>query len=652
MTVAQRSSHLATLPYHLGEALLQQAQALMVVGRRDEAEASARAAVEAYGGRRCPEAAPCLGVLGNLLHSRGQEQEACAAVEAGIEAITDDCMDSRTLLALLVTLANWKESSAPSAAAMLRLKALKVASLGIPTACPTCQGAFAPGTATPAGGLSVSMEACGHIFHKRCSDRVGARACSVCSNPRSMTFPSDLGQAETVTAPRSQAEAAASQPVREYTLRAAGAKPAAFAPIEAAQCAELPSGFYSVAMHTEMRSLVLCSVTADDVAILAVLPAGSPRMLGCGGQFCCFAGAGSDTLLCFGGVAFPRSFSNALWAVTGIPQRPVSQRVRARPDPKHGMPAARCGAQCVAWKGLFLVFGGATAFGSGRASPVSLWDAWSFMPDNATSPAAGGQWRMLQLNGDKPPRGLYCHNVLLLPARNEVLLLCGRSGGTYIGSTFAVALPPPGPAAAAPVLTVTRLAVGGVPPSPRVSAAALASPDGRYVLLMGGGSQAAGTPDAHILCCESAVWSPVRLEGGSGPAFLEGMVHLLLPSSGGGEAGATSSKARLLRRCALPSCGQLEARRGMFKACSTCKGVHYCCPHHQKEDWKPRHKAECGRGGVAAANATAAEETAAACSAVESFAGAVVVLWGGTYRTAATGDNLTYSTNILSLKVE
>ena len=47
-----------------------------------------------------------------------------------------------------------------------------------------------------------------------------------------------------------------------------------------------------------------------------------------------------------------------------------------------------------------------------------------------------------------------------------------------------------------------------------------------------------------------------------------------------------------LRSCALASCGAKEAHVELYKKCSSCLAVVYCCREHQVADW-PTHKAAC-----------------------------------------------------------
>jgi hypothetical protein len=83
-------------------------------------------------------------------------------------------------------------------------------------------------------------------------------------------------------------------------------------------------------------------------------------------------------------------------------------------------------------------------------------------------------------------------------------------------------------------------------------------------------------------------------------------------------AAAAIAAAPVEEVCALPGCGaraRADGSRKKLQLCSACRGVSYCTPAHQREDWK-RHKRACR----AAAAASAAPPTAAA--AVESGAGA------------------------------
>jgi hypothetical protein len=60
------------------------------------------------------------------------------------------------------------------------------------------------------------------------------------------------------------------------------------------------------------------------------------------------------------------------------------------------------------------------------------------------------------------------------------------------------------------------------------------------------------------------------------------------------QARAAAEVARSgLRRCALPSCGAMEARPKAFKLCSRCRDAAYCGGAHCAEDWR-RHKREDG----------------------------------------------------------
>lgn len=45
-------------------------------------------------------------------------------------------------------------------------------------------------------------------------------------------------------------------------------------------------------------------------------------------------------------------------------------------------------------------------------------------------------------------------------------------------------------------------------------------------------------------------------------------------------------------RCALASCACAEPSSGVFKMCSGCQSVAYCCLEHQAADWKA-HKKVC-----------------------------------------------------------
>jgi len=75
-------------------------------------------------------------------------------------------------------------------------------------------------------------------------------------------------------------------------------------------------------------------------------------------------------------------------------------------------------------------------------------------------------------------------------------------------------------------------------------------------------------------------------------------------------ARAAASAPELLRRCALASCGALEAHVRHFSRCSACKTVIYCSKDCQLADW-PAHKKAC----KAARKAAAADEAAAAAAA-------------------------------------
>ena len=58
------------------------------------------------------------------------------------------------------------------------------------------------------------------------------------------------------------------------------------------------------------------------------------------------------------------------------------------------------------------------------------------------------------------------------------------------------------------------------------------------------------------------------------------------------DAQAAKDASKLLRACALPSCGAREAHVAHFKKCGGCGVVFYCSQAHQAEHW-PSHKAAC-----------------------------------------------------------
>lgn len=72
------------------------------------------------------------------------------------------------------------------------------------------------------------------------------------------------------------------------------------------------------------------------------------------------------------------------------------------------------------------------------------------------------------------------------------------------------------------------------------------------------------------------------------------------------QRGAEDVARHGLRCCALPACDAVEAHPKHFKACGRCRGVVYCSPAHQREDWK-RHKRD--DGCTEATHAAAAAET-------------------------------------------
>ena len=65
---------------------------------------------------------------------------------------------------------------------------------------------------------------------------------------------------------------------------------------------------------------------------------------------------------------------------------------------------------------------------------------------------------------------------------------------------------------------------------------------------------------------------------------------------------AAASTASQRRSCAHSSCGAKEAHPGLYKKCSACSTVVYCCKEHQVADW-PQHKAACKAARKATASA-------------------------------------------------
>jgi hypothetical protein len=55
---------------------------------------------------------------------------------------------------------------------------------------------------------------------------------------------------------------------------------------------------------------------------------------------------------------------------------------------------------------------------------------------------------------------------------------------------------------------------------------------------------------------------------------------------------AATAAARGLHFCALHTCGAQEVHASLFKRCSACLSVVYCCKEHQVQGW-PAHKAAC-----------------------------------------------------------
>jgi len=70
-------------------------------------------------------------------------------------------------------------------------------------------------------------------------------------------------------------------------------------------------------------------------------------------------------------------------------------------------------------------------------------------------------------------------------------------------------------------------------------------------------------------------------------------------------ARAAATASELLRRCALASCGALEAHKAHFSRCSACKAVVYCSKDCQLADW-PAHKKACKAARKAAETAETA----------------------------------------------
>lgn len=68
--------------------------------------------------------------------------------------------------------------------------------------------------------------------------------------------------------------------------------------------------------------------------------------------------------------------------------------------------------------------------------------------------------------------------------------------------------------------------------------------------------------------------------------------------------------ADILRHCALGTCKCREKSFGMFKLCSRCRTVVYCCKEHQAEDW-PAHKVACKAARKAASVSSGAGGAAA-----------------------------------------
>ena len=69
-------------------------------------------------------------------------------------------------------------------------------------------------------------------------------------------------------------------------------------------------------------------------------------------------------------------------------------------------------------------------------------------------------------------------------------------------------------------------------------------------------------------------------------------------------ARAAASALSLRRRCALASCGALEAHVKHFSRCSACKAVVYCSKTCQLADWLG-HKKACKAARKAAADEAA-----------------------------------------------